>query len=384
MTSLIEVFVPSFGLNSNELWGGDLFMSLHDKLINIKKSDWCYYDNMTLSDYKDAIQEPLFFIESYFYYAGKNKFLYESLFDFQQTDNPEQIKRAVHTVNTFFLGIYLKEKIDFLKPNKNSFLAKENDFLWAWFLCSLYHDAFFDKNEDITVNCDYNRFSKGLLYNPDLIQRYYEKCKTKETAYKNEPKFDHGIVAAEKLYCNYINMIIEEFGNESNKFKNFIANKDLEHCGLRINYSTFSAMCKIAKIIACHNIFVANKKEESKYEKIPELIPGNKKFFRMPNIKNHNTMNSYEKLYFLLALVDTLEPSKRGIDLKDINIHVDKVQNGEYVLQIEILTSQDKPKEYFKGIKQLNNWLNFVETGESGQEIHINFYNDKNLASSYG
>ena len=40
-----------------------------------------------------------------------------------------------------------------------------------------HHVQVFDKNEDITINCDYNHFSKGLLYNPDLIQRYYEKTK---------------------------------------------------------------------------------------------------------------------------------------------------------------------------------------------------------------
>lgn len=356
-------------------------MCLYDELKNITKKEWQYYSGITISKYEEAIAKPSEFIETYFEHGNKNEFLFKSLFDFQQEDNPEQIKRATHTVNTFFLGLYLKEKIDYLIPHKNSFLGQTkdgNNFLWAWFMCSLYHDAFFDENEDVTVNCDYSHFSKGFLYNSDLIQRYYEKCKTKETAYKNEPKFDHGIVAAEKLYCNYINMIVEEFGNESNKFKNFIANKDLEHCGLRINYSTFSAMCKIAKIIACHNIFVADKKEESKYEKIPELIPGNKKFSYMPNIKKRHIINSYEKLYFLLALVDTLEPSKRGIDLKDINIHVVKVQNGEYVLQIETLGSIDKQKEYYNGIKQLSNWLNFVEKNKDGQEIYIDFHNNKN------
>lgn len=312
--------------------------------------------------------------------------MFKSLFDFQQEDNPEQIKRATHTVNTFFLGVYLKEKIDYLIPHKNSFLGQTkdgNNFLWAWFLCSLYHDSFFDKNEDVTVNCDYHHFSKGLLYEPGLIQRYYKKCKTKETAYKNNPKFDHGIVAAEKLFRNYTNMIVEKLKYQPNVFETFIANKDLEHCGLKINYSTFSAMCKIAKIIACHNIFVTDKKEESKYEKIPELIPGNKKFFYMPNIKNHNTMNSYEKLYFLLALVDTLEPSKRGMGLKEIDIQVDKINHREYILRIKASTSLDKQKEYYNGIKQLSNWLNFVEISEDGQEIHINFYDDKNIVNPY-
>lgn len=351
-------------------------MSLYNKLVSISKSYWCYYEGITVSNYKEAINNPLNFIESYFYYAGKNDFLYKSLFDFQQEDNPEQIKRATHTVNTFFLGLYLKEKIDFLKPNKNSFLVKDYNFLWAWFLCSLYHDAFFDKNEDIIVKCHYNRFIYGLLYKPNLIKRYYEKCKNPDTAYKNEPKCDHGIVAAEKLFCNYSNMVKIASNNPNFDFKNF--QMSFEFCGLKINNSTFHAMCKIAKIIACHNIFVADKKEESKYEKIPELIPGNKKFFYMPNIKNHNTMNSYEKLYFLLALVDTLEPSKRGIDLKDIDIQVDKIQQSEYVLRIEMLTSLDKQEEYYNGIKQLGKWLNFVETSENGHEIYIDFRNNKN------
>ena len=361
-------------------------MSLLNELKSITENEWQYYDAINISGYEEAIAKPLEFIETYFEYGNKNEFLFKSLFYDEQEDYSKQEERAIHTVNTFFLGIYLKERIDFLKPHKNSFLGQgdiKDNFLWAWFLCSLYHDAFFDKKEDITVNCDYNHFSKGLLYNPDLIQRYYEKCKTKETAYENNPKFDHGIVAAEKLYNNYTGMIVEKLGNEPNEFKNFIANKDLNHYGLKINYSTFCAMCKIAKIIACHNIFIADKKEESKYEKIPELIPGNKKFFYMPNIKKRHIINSYEKLYFLLALVDTLEPSKRGIDLNHIDIQADKIQHSEYVLRIETLGSIDKQKEYYNGIKQLSNWLNFVETSEDGQEIHINFYDDKNIVNPY-
>ena len=325
-------------------------MTLYDKFKSITKEKWQYYDAMNLLGYEEAITRPLEFIETYFEYGNKNEFLFKSLFYDEQEDYSKQEERAIHTVNTFFLGIYLKERIDFLKPHKNSFLGQgdiKDNFLWAWFLCSLYHDAFFDKKEDITVNCHYNHFSKGLLYNPDLIQRYYGKCKTKETAYKNEPKFDHGIVAAEKLFCNYSNMVKTASNNPNFDFKNF--QMSFEFCGLKINNSTFHAMCKIAKIIACHSIFIADKNEESKYGKLPELIPGNKKFFYMPNIKNHNTMNSYEKLYFLLALVDTLEPSKRGIDLNHIDIQADKIQHSEYVLRIETLGSIDKQKEYYNG-----------------------------------
>lgn len=356
-------------------------MTLYDKFKSITKEKWQYYDAMNLLGYEEAIARPLEFIETYFEHGNKNEFLFNSLFYDEQEDYNKQEERAVHTVNTFFLGLHILENIAFLSPSKNSFLGqneKGNNFLWAWFLCSLYHDSFFDKNEDVIVNCDYHHFSKGLLYNPDLIQRYYEKCKTKETAYKNEPKFDHGIVAAEKLYSNYTNMIVEELKSMPNTFKDFISNKDLEHCGLRINYSTFSAMCKIAKIIACHNIFVADKKEESKYEKIPELIPGNKKFFHMPNIKNHNTLNSYEKLYFLLALVDTLEPSKRGIPLDEINIQVDKIKYGVYDLHIIFLSDKGDQERYLSGISKLSDWLNFVSVYNKEKTICIDFYNNKN------
>ena len=353
-------------------------MNLYDILNQIAEDQWRYYKGVNFSGYKEAIENPLDFIESYFYYAGKNEFLYQSLFDFNQRDSEKQIERAKHTVNTFFLGLYLKNAIDFLKPHENSFLAIGTNFIWAWFLCSLYHDAFFDKNEDVTLNCDYNHFSKGLLYNSDLIQRYYEKCKTKETAYENNPKFDHGIVAAEKLYNNYTGMIVEKLGNEPKEFKNFITNKDLNHYGLKINYSTFCSMCKIAKIIACHSIFIADKNEESKYEKLPELIPGNKKFFYLPNIKNHNTMNSYEKLYFLLALVDTLEPTKRGISLKEIDIQVDKAPSGIYELYINLSPTKGDQEKYLDGIAKLRDWLNFVDVDDGGKTIFIDFQNNKN------
>lgn len=354
-------------------------MTLCDKFKSITKEKWQYYDGINLLGYEDAIARPLEFIETYFEHGNKNEFLFKSLFYDEQEDYSKQEERAIHTVNTFFLGIYLKERIDFLKPHKNSFLGQgdiKDNFLWAWFLCSLYHDAFFDKKEDITVNCHYNHFSKGLLYNPDLIQRYYGKCKTKETAYKNEPKFDHGIVAAEKLFCNYSNMVKTASNNPNFDFKNF--QMSFEFCGLKINNSTFHAMCKIAKIIACHNIFVADKKEESKYEKIPELIPGNKKFFRMPNIKNHNTMNSYEKLYFLLALVDTLEPTKRGINLKDIDIDVQDNYDGSYILKIDLFNELGDYEKYQNGIMGFKDRLNFIEKSEDGKEITINFNHNKN------
>lgn len=344
-------------------------MCLYSKLKDIKKSDCCYYDSMAYSGYEDAIAKPLEFIKDYFHAGSKNEFLYNSLFDFEDYNNKVQKERAIHSVNTFFLGIYFKERIDFLKPHKNSFLAKENNFLWAWFLCSLYHDAFFNNNEDVGVRCDYNRYSNALLYNPDLIKRYYEKEKNPKSSHNDKSNYDHGIIGAEKLYSNYKEMFtyVEKYCSNQTYY------------GLRIDKTTFKSICQIAKIIACHNVFVAKPKEIEKYKELPELIPENIGLFHyMPNIKNRYSMSSYEKLYFLLALVDTLEPTKREINLKDIDIDVQDNYDGSYILKIDLFNELGDYEKYQNGIMGFKDWLNFIEKSEDGKEITINFNHNKN------
>lgn len=353
-------------------------MSLYNELKKISKNQWCYYNHITFSDYEEAIKNPIEFILSYFYYAGKNEFLYDTLFDSIQR-NEERIKRAIHTVNAFFLGLYFKEKIDHLNPNKNSFLANDNNFVWAWFLCSLYHDAFFNIDEEIALNFDYAHFSYRLLYSSDLIKRYYEKGKNPETSHNGKLNQDHGVLAAERLFTNYTRMITEKTKQEQNALQKFFANKDLDYCGLKINFSTFTAMCKVAKIIACHNIYVSAENDDGKYDKLPELITCNPQFRYMPNIKNRRQMDPWEKLYFLLALVDTLEPSKRNIDLKDIDIDIEKKRDGEYIMRIDILKPQGEQDKYYNRIRELKCWLNFVATNEDGKTIYIIFNDGKNI-----
>ncbi len=352
-------------------------MSLYDELTGIPETEWRYYRGINFSGYEKAIADPLGFIASYFYYAGKNKFLYESLFDFRQKNCNEQNKRSTHTVNAFFLGLYLKEKIEYLKPHKNSFLSKDKNFMWAWFLCSLYHDAFFEIDESLIPSYKYAIFSKGILYDSDLISRYYEKENNPKTSHDQKKNKDHGIIAAERMYCNYTNMIEEVLSWQGKEFKNFVIDEELEYSGLKINNSTFRAMCKVAKIIACHNIFVS-KKKDVRYKNLPELIKENKQFRYMPNTKNRREISSYEKLYFLMALVDTLEPSKRGIDLKNIDIRVDKIQSNKYRVSIDLSKIQGEYDRYYNGISDLGSWLNFVETNEDGKKIHIDFNINKN------
>ena len=357
-------------------------MSLYCKLNSIAVDNWRYYKNMPFSRYKESIEKPLDFIESYFYCAGKNEFLYQSLFDFNQIDNDKQIERAKHTVNTFFLGLYLKDAIDFLKPHENSFLAKGNNFTWAWFLCSLYHDSFFDINEEIYPNYSFAKYSKDLIHNESLIKKYFEKEKDITTSHNGQINYDHGIVAAEKIFCNYNNMINATLKQNNKQREDLLKGEDFEHCGLRINKSTFIAMCKIAKIIACHNIFVLNEhataKEKAQYFKLPELIKGNEKVKYMRNTKNSYEISSYEKLYFLLALVDTLEPTKRWIDLKDIDIQIDRIQKSEYDIKIDIFTNSGDQDKYIKGIIGLKSWLNFIDVDDDGKTIYIDFQNNRN------
>lgn len=334
-------------------------MILYERLNLI--NDWKYYSNIPISDYKQAIENPCDFIQRYFEYGGKTDFLFNSVYQGNAC-------RAKHVVNTYFLGLYLVENIGFLKPT--GFLQGKN-FLWAWFLCSLYHDAFCNNTVSSTdkVRYDYCKYGKGLLYSQTTIENYYKKNKTKETSYDNEIHYDHGIVAASKLYSNYMQILDNALQNNNQKIENFFNQQSILIEGnLHINYDTYVALCKVAKIIACHNIFVCdsnNEDDKDKYRKnkLSHLIVGNGKFHKMPNM-SILSRDDYEKLYFLLALTDTLEPTKRGLDVNNIDIEVEKLD-----MSCEIILSNINDERYLSGINSLPKWLDCVDVKDNGKKL---------------
>lgn len=334
-------------------------MNLYERLS--QKENWKYYNNMPISGYKQAIKKPCDFIRSYFEYGGKADFLLNSIYQ-------DNANRAKHVVNTYFLGLYLVENIGFLRPT--GFLQGKN-FLWAWFLCSLYHDAFC--NDTVApideVRYDYCKYSKGLLYSQTTIENYYKKNKTEGTSYDNEIHYDHGIVAASKLYSNYMQILDNALQNNNQKIENFFNEQSILIEGnLHINYDTYVALCKVAKIIACHNIFVCdsnNEDDKDKYRKnkLSHLIVGNGRFHKMPNM-SILSRGDYGKLYYLLALTDTLEPTKRGLNVNDIDIEVEK-----HGMSCEIILSNINDKRYLSDINSLPKWLDCVDVKDDGKKL---------------
>lgn len=343
-------------------------MSLFDKLNSIE--NWKYYKQICIKNYKEAISRPNDFIKEYFDCGSKTDFILDSIYENNKI-------RAKHVVNTYFLGVYLINEIEWLKP-KLGFLAKEENWLWAWFLCSLYHDAYIqeteeDKDEECNDYCenicyDYCKYTEKFLYSQKTLEKYYDKNKSVKTSYNNKIHYDHGIVAASKLYKNYLSLLNEHITNAIYTINDFFGdNRIITDSGLIITYKSFIAICKIAKIIACHNIFVCNNKDDSeKYKSsgLSHLIIGNPKFHKMPH-KNIFYNDEYNKLYYLLALVDSLEPTKRGVEINDIDIVIKNANN----IKLNLLNSNTNG--YIGNIKRITEWLRGIEVSEDGTSLFI-------------
>lgn len=344
-------------------------MNLFERFNHI--SNWNYYPLMGGQTYEEAAQNPIGFINNYFGYGGKADFLLTSVYE----NNPH---RATHVVNTYFLGLYLMSTLSFLKPTYD---LKDGKMLWAWFLCALYHDAFFDA-DDVNaddISYDYCQFTQNFLYSPTLLKNYFDKNANPETSYDGGVHLDHGIVSASKLYKNYVNTLDCAVKYCDGNISDFFTDDGVKiGDSLKINHETFALLCKIAKVIACHNVFIcADKASEQKYRKahLEQLIVGHGKFYKTPRSSN-SLRGDFEKLYYLLCLTDTLEPSKRGIDLNEIDLAVECLENC-YSIDI---TGTDNP-QYLQGIKDLEIWLNGITVKGKKIEIQIHSFDQNRFLS---
>ena len=344
-------------------------MSLYQKFSILE--NWKYYSTMPIKNYEQAIQAPVQFIQQYFGYGGKADFLLESIYLYSS----EGEERATHVVNTYFLGLYLQSELPFLQPT-NILLNWDRYFLWAWFLCALYHDAFFDGKRVDTEEIEYGYCGENdrFLYSKATIENYFKKNANTKTSFDREKHYDHGILAASQLYKNYtktLRFAVEFQGNDEQDFyteKGIMLN---DH--LKMNYKTLDSLCKVAKVIACHNIYVCAAGEEEKYKSchLSHLIPASKKFRKMPHAKNR-LENDYEKLYYLLCLTDVLEPSKRGVSLQDIDFDICSDGQG-YVIDISGKVEDD----YTNPVKGLEDWLTGLRVSEEGRRIEIEMQQER-------
>ncbi|MDY6367125.1 MAG: hypothetical protein SPL13_01205 [Clostridia bacterium] len=321
-----------------------------------------YYYRKSGKRYEEAILKSYEFINDYFYAGGKLHFLSESITDIRNFD----LERCKHVVNTYYLGLYLLEKIDYLQIKKPLFSNKK-DYLWAWFLCSLYHDAFFNERNEPNIVCSfgYENHSKRLLYSADTLQKYYWKNINRKTSYNGDVIYNHGIVGAEALYQNFIKDLENHIREGFCSLEGFLNNGAIMHdCNRLVSYKSYVAMCKVAKVIASHAVFIAEEDNKQKYldAGLGCLVPTAHKSIRMP--KEKKSLNEYEKLYYILSLVDNIEPTKNGIAMQDVFIDIVKIDNKSYSMIIKIIALKDKTEDYLNNLKNLSNWLSYVECSE--------------------
>ena len=269
-------------------------------------------------------------------------------------------KRCQHVVSAFFMGHYIVRKISFfseLLENNLISYDKERFFSWLWYLCCLYHDAYFDKevldkdaNDNTTIDYTFAKESEGLLYDEDTIRKYEKYRKTRK-------RNDHGIYAASILSQKFlkrentpINDLSVPIVTDENK----------------------KWVCKIAKVIACHNIFIclsSNDKKKYQDAELNNLIPS-----EYDNCKMPRSNSIFEKLYLLLCICDILEPVKRGLFLQDI-----KMSSKDNQITIVMYMSKSNAKlsdynNYFKNIIDAECWLNYIRVSynKTKERIRVN------------
>lgn len=304
----------------------DSYKKILDSVFNDDTYNWWYYENLNRTDFdkfklKESSRE---LIEKIYHAGGKDSF-------FSELDSDLNEQRCAHMVSAFFIGHYFVRHLSVFYK-----LKKDCNFSWLWFLCCLYHDAYFvnEKTDKHKYSIPYYYSdSEMLLHSKDTIEKY-------RTMRLTDGRNDHGIYAAAAI-SNHYNCLYEK--------NQYIPNK------LFINNDTKISVNCIAKVIASHNIFIASYKTKEKYRKngLDILIPSDNNECKMPTNKS-----KYELLYLLLCLVDIIEPTKRNMDIDNIYLSINDMKDIE--LSFLQTNNTDRCNDYLKNIADSEVWLNYI------------------------
>ncbi len=307
-------------------------------------NNWNNYDLTSIFDDKneDCNRADDLIYEIYIA-GGKDRFFKDLL--------EELGERSRHMVSAFFLGHYLAHGITAFQE-----LLNDSDFSWLWFICCLYHDSYF-KNEKSHAHSNYLPSyyldSKNLLYSKTIIEKYREFRLLNGC-------YDHGIYAASALSHNYRTLY-------NKRMRRKIDNNYADERELRITDETRKAINCVAKVIASHNIFLAQNEDTKKVYSIAgleKLIPSESDNCKMPKGKS-----KYELLYLLLSLVDILEPIKRNISLKQLKLELE----NERVIHIRMDSSGNLSNctRYTFNVIDAETWLNYISINYEKKENTI-------------
>lgn len=304
------------------------------------------------------------FIKNYFKCGGKGK-----VFE----DDPYIIKyeyvlkeRSPHIVSTFLLGIQIAKSLKFdinMKNNDNI------NFIYLWFMACLYHDIGYVYEND--YNCMNLRMvqKEGLKALKEICDIKY-MCNNEFKTYKkgyidlyfsnraicssgNIGKIDHGIVGGLLLYDRLRKNFYEARKKANKNDPNFSKDK-FEYNELNYSKTHFEYYAEAADAIIAHNIWINTLNEYlTKNNKVP--LEGNK-------------IDKNNKIAFILALADTLEPIKKyGIFALNM-ISFEKTKDGKDGFDL-IMPDEMKENDY-RYICNLSDWIN-VNVNRCGNRFSI-------------
>lgn len=336
--------------------------------------------------YKDIIEDPDRWL---YYHSNQPRLKYEMLFDETASydfiikyfrcggkekvfeDDPYIIKnefvlkeRSPHIVSTFLLGILIAKnlKID-INTNNNDNI----NFKYLWFLACLYHDIGYVYEND--NNCMNLRMvqKKGLnalkdicnikcLRNNELFKTYKKEnidlylSNRAICSSGNIGKIDHGIVGGLLLYDRLKKNFYEARKKANKNDPNFSKDK-FEYNELNYSKTHFEYYAEAADAIIAHNIWIHTLNEYlTKNNKVP--LEGNK-------------IDKNNKIAFILALADTLEPIKKyGIFALNM-ISFEETKEG-----FDLIMPDEMKENDYKYICNLSDWIN-VNVNRCGNRFSI-------------
>lgn len=310
--------------------------------------EWDYYQGLNNIEIPNPFTKKIShnkFIEKYFARGGKIDVLESAKIDISKLRLPNHIN------SVFFLGniVYHKTKIH------EKYSIQDNDpgysaFPFIWFLIALFHDnayAMEGKNilkgiEDIEGLKKHFNIEHSILdqpFSPDCIELHESIEKYFIYRKKHWKVVDHGILGGFLLFDRLVKIRREK--------------KNLNEQNLFWGDNLEAQYLLAANAISLHNIWVAKEEEEEE-----EIY----KKFELFNLINFKKIKFSDfPLFYLLAIIDTIEPLKvyTEDDFTDdyvfSNLYLNFTDNS-----IRVSCRSDSKLDFGKMLKQityLENWL---------------------------
>lgn len=321
-----------------------------------RQNKWNYYSDDLMRELNiDNANDCREFIRRFFSVSGKSG----------ELNSIEEIsllsgERCQHIVYVFLMGasIYtenssiqhlINQQIDDYEEKYHC--TSEVNFYFIWFLCCLFHDLGYVKEESKQL-IDKIGFQTGQkligvpkVFQKETIEKYWDY---RQKVYKQN---DHGIYAGITMYKSLCEI---RSAQEKNSWKNekLSWEKELEKI-----YNVASW------IVLCHNIWFGHRQKISECKIYKEFnlekLLLNEREYKI-KLNNH-------PLFFFFCLIDTIEPIKKVkdpslLEFIDISFSENKI----------LITSNLKcgcGDAYLNSISGLNDWL--IETERYDNQITI-------------